>query len=439
MSLIASQAIRPGDVLPAERTLAQQLAVSRTTVTAAYLTLRGVGLIASRQGSGSVITDLRPSGHDPMAALLAGNPLLPGPAAEPDEPDRHRRIDLSVCRGDAGLDLEQFLAPAFAIAKAARFDVFGLTALRTAVAEHLTNDGLKTDPTQLMITTGSQQGLTLVASDLHRNDRVLVEDPTYFGALHAYGVRQAKMVPIPRQDLATNPGSLATAIKSGRIELIHLTPSVHNPCGDTLSELACRRIVEEAATGGIRVVDDTSLRPLTNRPSPYLAAIAPPSATVITIGSFSKIVWQGLRVGWLRAPRSIIERLSRRKAAADLATPPLDQALALMCLPQYTEIVQTRQRDLARGRLTLVTAMSELLPSWEFPPLGEGPFLWVRTPLDDATPLVQRADRGGVRLTPGRVLSSSGNLDGYVRIAHDAPAHDLRLAIERLADIAAAK
>ncbi|MEY2580900.1 MAG: hypothetical protein QOE09_749 [Ilumatobacteraceae bacterium] len=428
-SLIDARLLRPGDRLPSERTLARRLAISRTTAAAAYDLLRQRGELHSVRGSGTTVTGNRTPRHNPSIATLAANPFI----RHPSHQGPPGFVDLSVCR----FDPPTIVTDALTNATDGLLHIIGnghhtagLPALRDALAQTITDLGLPTLPSQLLITTGSQQALALIASELERNDRVMIEDPTYFGAIHAYLDRRAKLIPLPIDHLE-RAGTIAT--RERRIDLIHVTSAVHNPTGRQLGRSAGQRLVELASQCGATLVDDQALRFLADESRPFLAT-HDPNADIITIGSFSKVLWSALRVGWLRAPAPTITRLSARKAALDLATPALDQALVLHCLPHLDALAAHRRHQLAHARAHARQRLAELLPGWHDESHDHGPFLWVRTDLDDADPLLHAAVQAGVGLTAGRTLTPTDHWNAYVRLAITATDDALDTAIQRLAE-----
>ena len=306
----------------------------------------------------------------------------------------------------------------------------GLPVLRETLAQAITTMGMPTLPSQLLITTGSQQALALIASELERNDRVMIEDPTYFGAIHAYLDRRARLIPLPIDHLE-RAGTIAT--RERRVDLIHVTSAVHNPTGRQLDRAAGQRLVELAVQCGATLVDDQTLRYLADEPRPFLAT-HDPNADIITIGSFSKVLWSALRVGWLRAPTPTITRLSVRKAALDLATPALDQALVLHCLPYLDALAAQRRHQLAHARANARASLAEHFPEWRDEGHDHGPFLWVRADHDDT--LLHAAAHRGVGITAGRTLTTTDHWNTHVRLAITTTDHELETAIQRLADAA---
>lgn len=428
-SLIDARLIRPGDRLPSERILARRLAISRTTATGAYDLLRQRGELHSVRGSGTTVAGKRAPRHNPSIATLAANPFI-GHANHREQPDL---IDLSVCR----FAPPALVTDALANAGDALLELVGnghhtagLPALRDALALTITAMGLPTAPSQLLITTGSQQALALIASELERNDRVMIEDPTYFGAIHAYLDRRAKLIPFPIGHLE-HASTIAT--REHRIDLIHVTSAVHNPTGRQLGRSAGQRLVELAAQCGATLVDDQALRYLADEPRPFLAG-HDPGADIVTIGSFSKVLWSALRVGWLRAPTPTIARLSARKAALDLATPALDQALVLHCLPHLDALAAHRRQRLVQARAHARAVLADHFPGWHDGSHDHGPFLWVNTDLDDTDALVHAAAHAGVAITPGRTLTPTDHWNSHVRLAITTSNDAFDTAIQRLSN-----
>ncbi len=368
--------------------------------------------------------------HDPSIATLAANPFI----GHANHQGPISYVDLSVCRFDPPLIVTDALANAtdeLLHLIGSGHHTAGLPALRDTLAQTLTSMGLPTLPTQLLITTGSQQAIALVASELERNDRVMIEDPTYFGAIHAYVDRRAKLIPLAIDHLEQ---ASTVATRERRVDLIHVTSAIHNPTGRQLRRSAGQQLVELASQCGATLVDDQALRFLADEPRPFLAT-HDPTADIITIGSFSKVLWSALRVGWLRGPAPTITRLCARKAALDLATPALDQALVLHCLPHLDALAAHRRHQLAHARAHTRQRLAEQLPDWHDESHDHGPFLWLRTDLSDADPLLHAAHRAGVGLTAGRTLTPTDHWNTHIRLAITASDDELDTAIERLAQV----
>lgn len=437
-------AILEGDIpagtrLPAERALAEALAVSRTTVVAAYDGLEQEALITRRHGSGTWVESLslaKTGAYRPTSnGSLARSPLFETLLSEP-----HDTIDLSTGAPDA---LDGLAPDAFALADAelapllttTGYAPLGLPALRDAIALHLDRMGLPTTAKQVLVTSGAQQALALAATlYVQRGDSVMVENPTYFGALDTFRALGARLLPVAVDHEGLRTDILQRALGASLPRLLYLTPTFHNPTGAVLSQTRSRAIASLAGELGLPVIEDNAFADLGIRGEapPPIASYAP-SEAILTIGSMNKLFWQGLRVGWIRAPENILSRLARVKVIADLGTGTLTQAVALRLLTHIAEVKAARRQQL-QERLTLATALlHEHLPDWTWAPPAGGFFLWIHLPHGDASEFAQIALRFGVIVTPGTVMSVDDSHQGYLRLPFLLRPDVLESGIQRLA------
>jgi DNA-binding transcriptional MocR family regulator len=202
-----------------------------------------------------------------------------------------------------------------------------------------------------------------------------------------------------------------------------------------MPEAARRAVAELAEARGLAVVEDESLAELgfaADPPPPPIAAFAT-RVSVLTIGSMSKLYWGGLRVGWVRGPRALVERLTRLKVAADLSGSLISQALAARLLARRDEVVRARRRE-SRARFEfLARRLRESLPDWSWQePLG-GLTLWVRLPFPGSEELARVAARHGVAVVPGPVHSPSRRFPDRLRLPYVLDEALLAEGIARLA------
>ncbi|MFI6078817.1 PLP-dependent aminotransferase family protein [Actinoplanes sp. NPDC051343] len=276
--------------------------------------------------------------------------------------------------------------------------------LRAQVAARMTARGLPTSAGDLLVTTGSQQGLTLITTALLDPGAVVaVEEPTYLAALQSFQLAGARLVTLPGADLAGWERVLA----SERPTLIYLVPNFANPTGRTMPAAFRAAVVELAERYGAWVVEDDPYGELRYRGSPVPPLAAQPSAEerVLHLGSFSKIAAPGLRLGWVRTPPSLRAALTVAKQAADLHTSTIDQAAAAAWLAATDLDAHIgRLRDAYRERRdAMMSAMPATAPEgsvWSDP--EGGMFTWVRLPgaVDSAT-LLPRALAKDVAFVPG--------------------------------------
>ncbi|MCS7478078.1 aminotransferase-like domain-containing protein [Umezawaea endophytica] len=281
--------------------------------------------------------------------------------------------------------------------------------LRALVAARLSARGLATSGGDLLITTGSQQGLTLVAAALLEPGAVVaVEEPTYLAALQCFRMTGARIVPVAGDEFGMIPAALEEVIKSEKPSLVYLVPTFANPTGRTLSADRRVAIAGLAVAHGVWVVEDDPYGELRYRGEALPAVAVGAPSRVIYLGSFSKVGAPGLRIGWVRAPASLLRTLVIVKQAADLHTSTIDQAAAAVYLGSvdldaHVEVlrgVYRERRDVMVGALPLVAPDGAV---WTDP--DGGMFVWVRLPgAVDAGELLRVALGCGVAFVPGEAF-----------------------------------
>ncbi|QTE31504.1 PLP-dependent aminotransferase family protein [Pengzhenrongella sicca] len=280
--------------------------------------------------------------------------------------------------------------------------------LRALVAARLTRRGLPTTAAELLVTTGSQQGLALVATALLDPGAVVaVEEPTYLAALQAFQLLGARIVAVPGDDDGLDPAALAEVIERERPSLLYLVPTFANPTGRTLSAPRRALVAELTAAHDLWVIEDDPYGELRYRGDAIAALAAEPAAAgrTLHLGSFSKIGAPGLRLGWLRAPAELMPALVVAKQAADLHTSTIDQAAAARWLA--TTDLDAHVHALCDAyrvrRDTMLAALPAALPAgstWSDP--DGGMFVWVRLPAGfDTERLLPQALARDVAFVPG--------------------------------------
>jgi 2-aminoadipate transaminase len=280
--------------------------------------------------------------------------------------------------------------------------------LRAQVADRMTRRGLPTTADDLLITTGSQQALTLVAAALLDPGAVVaIEEPTYLAALQCFQMAGARIVPVRSDEDGIDPDALADVLDASQPRLLYLVPTFANPTGRTLTAARRRAVAELAAAHGTWVVEDDPYGELRYRGSPVPALAAEPAAAdqMLHLGSFSKIAAPGLRLGWVRSPAALRPALTVAKQAADLHTSTIDQAAAAAYLAATDLDAHVRGlRDAYRARRdAMIAAMPSTAPpgsTWTDP--DGGMFTWLRLPgRVDTAALLPRALERDVAFVPG--------------------------------------
>jgi DNA-binding transcriptional MocR family regulator len=426
-ALILDGRVPLGTRLPAERELARALGVSRTTTSAAYSLLRREGYLSSRRGAGSFAAF-------PAEPENAGLPWL----GEADE----GIIDLSVAAPSA-LPERILAAATAALEQLPRwlvgdgYRVLGLPALREAVAEQSRRRGLDTNADEVMITSSAQGAIALAARVFASpGAAVLVESPTYPNALDSFRAASARLVPVP-VEAGWDEQLVETSFRQALPRLAYFTPDFHNPTGRLMRTDDRAALVRAARRTETMLIADESYLGLGLADD--LPAVEPLAAhdpeRVISIGGLSKSAWGGLRIGWLRAAPSLVQRLGGARPSMDIANPLLEQLVALQLLPELDGILAERRRRLGRQFEALTEALADELPGWTFAAPDGGLCLWAA--LDrSSTSLVGPAARAGVRIVPGPRFGIDGTLERFLRLPFVLPSATLRGAVSRLAQAA---
>ncbi|MFI0975457.1 PLP-dependent aminotransferase family protein [Streptomyces sp. NPDC021093] len=318
----------------------------------------------------------------------------------------------------------------------------GDPALRAAVAARLDARSLPTRADDLLITGGSQQGLSLLAAALlEPGDTVLVEDPTYLAALQCFGLAGARVVPVPTDDDGVVPDALDALVASERPKLLYLVPNFQNPTGRTLPLARRRAVAEIAARRGLWVVEDDPYGELRfeGEPVPWISQCPGAEDRTVLLGSFSKVMAPGLRLGWLRGPASLRRACVIAKQAADLHTSTLDQAAAARYLADSDlDVHLAVVRDAYRIRRdALLAGLAGALPSgstWNHP--EGGMFLWARLPEgNDATALLKKAVAHQVAYVPGAPFFAGSPDQATLRLSFTTHTPDeIAIGLTRLAE-----
>ena len=307
----------------------------------------------------------------------------------------------------------------------------GFAPLREWVAAEMATHGLKADADQVLITTGSQQGLDLVGKVLiDPGSTVAVESPTYLGALQAFAPYEAEFVAVEGDDDGPLPQALDVA-RGARF--LYLLPSYQNPTGRCVPAARRLALVQRAAELGLPIVEDNPYGDLwfDAAPPPPLSASAGvgDEGGAVYLGSFSKVLAPGLRLGYVIAPRPLVPKLLQAKQASDLHTPGFNQRVVYEVikngfLRDHVPTIRARyklQRDAMR------TALQKHLPpgcKWQAP-VG-GMFFWIELPAHiDATALLPKAVEAGMAFVPGSTFFPHGGHANTLRLSFVTVAPDV--------------
>ncbi|QEV19491.1 PLP-dependent aminotransferase family protein [Streptomyces alboniger] len=262
----------------------------------------------------------------------------------------------------------------------------GEPALRTAIAARTSARGLATAPDDVLITTGSQQGLSLLATALvEPGDTVLVEDPCYLAALQAFAFAGARVVPVPCDEFGMDPAALDELVALHRPKLLYTVPTFQNPTGRTLPAGRRAAVAGIAERRGVWIVEDDPYGELRfeGERVPWIATYPGAEERTVLLGSFSKVMAPGLRLGWLRAPGALLRACAVAKQAADLHTPTVNQLAAARYLAERDlDGHIARVAGIYRERRdAMLSGIGEALPEgsgWVRP--EGGMFVWAKLP-----------------------------------------------------------
>lgn len=420
-----------GSQLPPERTIAATLAVSRSTVTAALDELRADGTVSSRQGSGTIV-------RSPHERAVAGSRIaehfssVPGiDLAAGNPPDASHLPPVSV-------DVAALLAGG----DGPGVQPLGLPALRAALARHHGEHGRITDPSQIHVTAGAHQAVSLVVGALTTPGAlVALEETSYPGIFDIVDAIGARPIPVGVDSAGLVPEELDRTLAEHRPPVLYVQTGPHNPTGRVPAPGRLRAIAEVLDRHQTTVIEDCALAELTfgGRVRPELADLCR-RAVVISIGSFSKVAWGGLRIGWMRAPAPFVERTMHLRLANDLGASVPAQLLALQLLPHLDDLAVRRRATLSTTIDRALQLVRTDFPDWEVGEPGGGSVLWPRLPIADTAPYVALAGRHGVHVAPGSIATPTRAPNPHLRICVDRPwamvhegIHRLRLAWSELA------
>ena len=430
--LIGDGRIPIGTRLPSERAVSDALDVSRNTVARAYADLIAAGFATARQGSGTYAAA-------PLDRRRAHDRAL----HTRDVAQSEGSIDLNCAASGAtpgvAAAYERALATLPSYLSSDGYLPSGLPTLQALIADSYVRRGLPTTPEQIVITSGALAAIAIVARALSRpGDRVMIESPVYPNAIEALRLGGGRPVSAPLGNPLGNDGwdldGIEATLRQTSPHLAYLIPDFQNPTGFLMSDAdRARYAALLRASRTIAIVDEAlQATALTDTPMP--APFAAHAHDAITIGSPSKLFWGGLRVGWIRAPRDLVERLIKTRVQLDLGTSLFDQLVVTELLGS-DDVAKARRTQLLQRRDALAGAIRDKLPDWRFRLPDGGLTLWLQLPHGSATQLAADVEPFGVHLAPGPVFSVEGGADNWLRIPFAKPEERLVQAVERIAAV----
>ncbi len=438
---VEGDAVREGTRMPSVRALAETLGVNRNTVAQVYKELAQKGYLVSRYGAGSTIRKPRP---DERAGQTL--PPQPGPGTPPERltareweqrfasavsafPDRITvgssapdAINLFALQPYTGLfPIEQFRLCLNTVLRRQGRQLLGYAApagylpLRERIAARLNAQGLRVEAGQVLITSGSQQGIDLLARGfLDAGDSVVVESPMYSIALKIFRVNRARLIPYPVTSGGIRLDALERTLGRASPKLFYAVPNFHNPTAHSYSEAEKRELLSWVyRTGGLLIEDasDAELQP--DYPRRRALAALDPAERVLYLNTFSKTMAPAVRVGYLAGPAPAIRKLTEMKEMTDLSHSLILQAATAEFMERglFDEHIAA-VRAFYQERMAAVADMleRELPEDTPFSRPGGGLCVWVDLPAAmDADTVYRELAAQGVLVSPGGLYQPGGS------------------------------
>jgi len=435
---IKSGEMAAGERLPTNRELAQELKIDRSTVARAYLELSQLGLIESHVGRGTFVSsaalrtaddkihwpasfsryaDGLSSSINKLPQLSSGDNFISfagGIPAQDSYPSHDfEKIVLDLLAGGRGATMFDYSPFA------------GEPDLRQAVTSHLALRGMSFADQELLILSGSQQGIDLVANLLiDPGEAVLVEEPTYFWAISNFKARQAQLIGCPLDEEGISLAAVEEHLIRYQPKFIYVMPNNQNPTGITMSLTRRHGLLALARKYQTPILEDDYSGDLAydGDPLPSLRSLPGGEDIVIYQGTFSKALCPGIRLGWLVGPQEVIDKLSFAKRTSDLATNSMAQVILTEFLQRglYQEHLSKVNKVYAQRRNTIIAALGRELSdfadiSWSIP--SGGLFIWLTLPRGVSNrDLLEFAVAEKVVFSPGDLCFLDSNSLNYLRL-----------------------
>jgi len=319
----------------------------------------------------------------------------------------------------------------------------GYMPLRQWIADSLSQNGAKISPEQVLMVSGSQQALDLIGKVLiDEGSKVLVETPSYLGALQAFSVYRPEFHSVPSDEHGLIPSSLDSIAEGAR--LLYALPNFQNPTGRSLSVERRQQLVETCARLNLPLIEDDPYGALsyTGQPSPKMIAMNPEG--VIYMGSFSKVLTPGIRLGYVVAPLPMVRRLELAKQAADLHTAQLTQMVVHEVVKDgfLDKHIPTIRELYGNQCKAMLDAMDEHFPkeaTWTKP--DGGMFIWVELPKHiNAMELLDEAIKNKIAFVPGAPFYANEPATNTLRLSFvTVPPDRIRAGIEVLGKLIKAR
>jgi GntR family transcriptional regulator of abcA and norABC len=429
--------LAPGDKFPAERELAASLAVNRSTISAAFEELRTAGLVATKVGSGTRVSEFMwetiPYRSPNWQRYMGNHMYIPTSNLQNQIHSAASKPNMiNMTKGELSPDLMP-LDPLKKLSNELDFtqpysyqDHFqGDFGLRTSLSIFLSKQHIHTTPYQLLVTSGVKHALHLIAHTLLQpGEAIAVEGPSYLYAMQVFTAAGLRMVKLPMDEDGLIPDVLPDLYHKYRVRMVFTNPTFHNPTGTTLSLARRQALLAICEQLRIPVVEDDPYGLInldaTKTVPPALRALPGGEHSVIYTGTLSKFVTPGMRLGWIAAPQQVITKLAEAKNQMGYSTSHAGERLARLYLdsPHAETHLKFIRTVLASRRAVMQTALQAQIEPYATlvtPYIAAGGFyIWfkITKPVSDKT-LIETCINQGVLIYPGSIYGAE---KGYFRL-----------------------
>jgi len=440
-----------GTKIPSQRALAEYFNVNRSTVVSALSELMAEGLIEGNTKGGTKVINntwnlLAASPPPDWSSYVQAGTYYPNlPAIQHINRAEFQEGIIRLGTGELSPDLlpSEQMKEVFDKLSANPFllgyeEPRGNQLLREQVVEYLRGHGIQTSPSNILIVSGALQGLQLISMGLlQRGASILLEKPSYLYSIHVFQSNAIKLIGLP-MDIEGIQTKLISRYKKGyNASLLYTIPSFHNPTGCLMPESRRQELMKVCADEGLPIIEDDVYRELWfDEPPPLPLKAMDPNALVLYLGSLSKSLSPGLRIGWVVAPEPVIERLSDIKMQFDYGSSSVSQwaAAEWMRSGLYKVHVNHIRAHLKRRRdltIQLLETYFSGMAIWSVP--SGGFYFWIRLTVDvPMQMLFDRAFKAGILLNPGSIYDR--NAGSFLRISFAyAKLNELEWGISKLA------
>lgn len=444
-----------GSVIPSQRELAVHFGVNRSTVITALEELMADGLLEGKIGMGTVVINN-------TWTLLATNPPpdwneyvqsglhKPSQAAVQEiNRDESNKSLIQLSKGELAPDIFPLATMKAVMQRVTdRLETFGYEEprgylpLRQALSDYVKGLGIDASPSSILIVSGGLQALQLIAVGLlHRGSTVFLERPSYVYSLHVFQSAGMKLSGLPMDQHGLIPGAISEQKKLRSGDILYTIPCYHNPTGVLMSEKRRQELLEVCEEVRLPVMEDDIYRELwLDEPAPPPLKAMDKHGHVLYLGSLSKSLTPGLRIGWIIGPEPVIERLADIKMQTDYGASSLSQRVAAEWLSSglYSQHTQMVREELKIRRAAMLGALElhmKELADWHTPEGGF--FIWLKIRAKvSMLELFSKASRQGVLLNPGNIYAQE--TDGYLRLSYAyAALPQLEQGVRKLSEIVA--